>query len=346
MPEKTSLTSENRYRIAIVGAGAWGSALACIAAENGHQVVLWGRRPEVVEEIRSQRTNRQYLPADIRLHSAIEPTTDVAQVNHAEIIVLAVPTQYIRPLLQNYPFDLRDRLIVNVAKGIEIGTHRRISEILLEEALVDLDHYVVLTGPSHAEEVCRRAPTTVVSASLDLRKAEIVQQIFSTPFFRVYTSHDVVGAEMGGALKNVIALAAGMVDGLRLGSNAKAALMTRGLAEMSRLGVAMGANPLTFSGLSGLGDLIVTCISQYSRNRRIGELIGTGLSLDEALRQIPGVAEGVSTVQAVKELATQYHIEMPISSEIYAILFQGKSPHQAITDLMTRDAKPELWGIA
>ncbi len=344
MSEKAGMRSS--YRIAVVGTGAWGSALACVAAENGHQVVLWGRRKEVVEEIRQQRTNTRYLPADIQVHPAIVPTTDVGAVDEAEVVILAVPTQHVRSVLQQYPFSFRHRIVVNVAKGIEIGTHRRISEILLEEALVELEQYVVLTGPSHAEEVCRRMPTTVVSASVDVQKAEIVQEIFTNAYFRVYTTNDVVGAEMGGALKNVIALAAGMIDGLQLGSNTKAALMTRGLAEISRLGVAMGAHPLTFSGLSGLGDLIVTCISAYSRNRRVGELIGKGMSLDEALAHIPGVVEGVSTVRAVRELAAQYHIEMPISAQIYAILFEGKSPSRAIMDLMTRDAKPELWGIA
>lgn len=335
------------YRIAIIGAGAWGSALATVLSSNNHQVILWGRSPEVIQEIQMQRTNSRYLPSDIRIPEAVEATTDVALANAADIAVIAVPTQFIRAVLTQYQFTLRNKkVVINVSKGIEIGTTRRISEILQNDAMIELEQYVVLTGPSHAEEVSRKLPTSVVAASVDRQKAQLVQQLFSTPYFRVYTSHDVIGAELGGALKNVIALAAGIVDGIGLGSNTKAALMTRGLAEISRLGVAMGAHPLTFSGLSGLGDLIVTCISEFSRNRRLGELIGQGIPLEQAQHMITGVAEGVATAKAVKDLQQKFHVEMPISEQVYSILFQNKFPSEAIHELMTRDFKSEFWGIA
>lgn len=327
-------------QIGIIGAGGWGTALACIAADNQHNVVLWARQQSVAEEIAATRMNQLYLPG-ILIPPSIEVTANPAALESADMIILAVPTQYLREVLRAHRFALRGRLVVNAAKGIERGTHLRISQILREVAGVGSDDYVVISGPSHAEEVVRGVPTTIVAASSSESAAEIVQHALSTPTFRIYRSLDVVGVELGGALKNVIAIAAGIIDGLVMGDNTKAALVTRGLAEMSRLGTELGANPLTFSGLSGLGDLFVTCTSRHSRNRLVGERIGRGESLAEIVASMKMVAEGIATTISALELASDYGIEMPITEQVYKILFEGKNPHEAITELMTRQMKRE-----
>lgn len=327
-------------QIGIIGAGGWGTALACIAADNQHNVVLWARQQSVAEEIAATRMNQLYLPG-ILIPPSIEVTANPAALESADMIILAVPTQYLREVLRAHRFALRGRLVVNAAKGIERGTHLRISQILREVAGVGSDDYVVISGPSHAEEVVRGVPTTIVAASSSESAAEIVQHALSTPTFRIYRSLDVVGVELGGALKNVIAIAAGIIDGLAMGDNTKAALVTRGLAEMSRLGTELGANPLTFSGLSGLGDLFVTCTSRHSRNRLVGERIGRGESLAEIVASMKMVAEGIATTISALELASDYGIEMPITEQVYKILFEGKNPHEAITELMTRQMKRE-----
>lgn len=326
--------------IAIIGAGGWGTALSCIAAENGHRVTLWARQQAIADEINSQRINSQYLP-DITIPPAVEATVNPHAIERADMIIVAMPTQFIRAAMNTYRFPLRGKIVVNAAKGIERGTHLRISQVLREVANVGSDEYVVLSGPSHAEEVARGVPTTVVAASTSESAAEIVQHALSTPTFRVYRSLDVVGVELGGALKNVIAIAAGIIDGLQMGDNTKAALVTRGLAEISRLGTELGANPLTFSGLSGLGDLFVTCTSRHSRNRLVGERIGRGETLSQILASMKMVAEGVATTISALELASDYGIELPIAEQVYHILFEGKDPRQAITELMTRQVKRE-----
>lgn len=326
--------------IAILGAGGWGTALACVAAENGHRVVLWAREAAVAECIAATRENAQYLPGVV-VPESVCATTDPSAVASADLVILAIPTQFIRTTLTSYAFPIRNKLTVNVAKGIEQRTHLRVSQLLREVLGVGSDHYVVLSGPSHAEEVARGVPTAVVAASSSETAAEIVQRALSTPTFRIYRSLDVVGVELGGALKNVIAIAAGIIDGLGIGDNTKAALITRGLAEISRLGTELGANPLTFSGLSGLGDLFVTCTSRHSRNRLVGERIGRGESLSSILASMRMVAEGVATTVSALELASDYGIEMPITEQVYRILFEGKDPRHAITELMTRQVKRE-----
>lgn len=326
--------------IAVLGAGGWGTALACLAADNGHRVVLWARHQQVVDRINSSRENVEYLPG-VRIPTGVEADVDPAAVSAADMVISAIPTQYVRAVLQSYRFPLRGKLIVNAAKGIERGTHLRISQVFRDVLGTPSDEYAVLSGPSHAEEVARGVPTTVVVASTSETAAEIVQRAMSTPTFRIYRSLDVVGVELGGALKNVIAIAAGIVDGLAMGDNTKAALVTRGLAEISRLGTELGANPLTFSGLSGLGDLFVTCTSRYSRNRLVGERIGRGESLDEIVASMTMVAEGIATTISALELASDYGIEMPIAEQVYCILFEGKDPRAAITELMTRQMKRE-----
>jgi len=326
--------------IAVLGAGGWGTALACIAASNGHHVILWARNESVAHHINQSRDNPVYLPG-IAIPAGVVATTDPAAIEDADLVINAVPTQYLRVVVERNRFPIRGKLIVNAAKGIERGTHLRISQVLREVLGTPSDDYAVLSGPSHAEEVARGVPTTVVVASTSESAAEIVQRALSTPTFRIYRSLDVVGVELGGALKNVIAIAAGIIDGLAMGDNTKAALVTRGLAEITRLGTELGANPLTFSGLSGLGDLFVTCTSRHSRNRLVGERIGRGETLEEIIASMTMVAEGIATTISTLELASDYGIEMPIAEQVYCILFEGKNPRSAITELMTRQMKRE-----
>ncbi|MBK9183126.1 MAG: NAD(P)-dependent glycerol-3-phosphate dehydrogenase [Ignavibacteria bacterium] len=324
-------------RIGIIGAGAWGTALASVAAENGHSIQLWAREPEVVHAITTTRSNEAFLPGSV-LADSITATNTIRDLVGCEIILNATPTQHVRSTLIDEV--VRGAIVVNVAKGIEIGTHLRVSEIVAQVA-PSMTSYAVLSGPSHAEEVILRMPTTVVCASSDLNIARTVQTAFSTPAFRVYASDDVIGVEICGSLKNVIAIAAGIVDGLGLGDNTKAALITRGLAEMSRLGVALGADQLTFFGLAGLGDLYVTCASRHSRNRSVGEQIGKGASLTEILSSMNAIAEGVTTTKAALELAATVGIELPITQKVAQILFDGVDPRVAIRELMLRPNKSE-----
>jgi len=325
----------------IIGAGGWGTALAMVLAENHHQTTLWTRSEAVANEINQFHTNNIFLP-DITIPTTIRATTNPKDLDDTDLLVIAVPTQYIRTILNDYKFNLAGKIIVSGAKGIERHTLLRVSEILNDIAGIT-NTFAVLTGPSHAEEVARLMPTTVVAASTDSIIANKVQKAFTTSTFRVYSSSDVIGAELGGSLKNVIAIAAGIIDGVKMGDNTKAALITRGLSEMTRFGKALGADAHTFSGLSGLGDLFVTCSSQHSRNRRVGEQIGSGQSLAEILSGTQTVAEGVSTSESVYELSRKHGVEMPIVEQVYRILFEGKSPSKAINDLMIRRAKPEQW---
>jgi glycerol-3-phosphate dehydrogenase (NAD(P)+) len=330
------------YKIGIFGSGGWGTALTIPLAHNGHQVRLWSFEKETAEEINHRHTNSSFLEG-IRIPNQVSACNDFADMYDMDLYVLAVPTQFIRSISQELTAIINGKPVVNVAKGIERGSLLRVSGILEQSSGIAPDHYAILTGPSHAEEVGRNLPTTVVAASAKKKLSREVQKVFSTPFFRVYSSDDVTGCELGGAVKNVIAIAAGIIDGLGMGDNTKAALITRGLAEMSRLGVALGANPMTYSGLSGLGDLIVTCDSRHSRNRKVGELIGRGEKPADIMTDTKMVAEGIFTTESAYYLARQTNIEMPIVEQVYNIIFNDMDPMKAIKELMTRSSKSEHW---
>lgn len=324
-------------RIGIIGAGAWGTALASVAAENGHDIQLWAREHDVVEAIARTGTNEAFLPGSL-LPKSVVATSEILDLVGCDIVLNATPTQYVRSTIVDEV--VQGAMVVNVAKGIEIGTHLRVSQIL-EQVAPSMRSFAVLSGPSHAEEVILRMPTTVVCASTDMNVARVVQGAFSTPAFRVYASDDVIGVEICGSLKNVIAIAAGIVDGLGMGDNTKAALITRGLAEIARLGVALGSDQSTFFGLAGLGDLYVTCASRHSRNRSVGEQIGKGASLASILASTNAIAEGVTTTKAALELASSVGIELPITQKVAQILFEGVEPLVAIRELMMRPNKTE-----
>lgn len=324
----------------VIGAGGWGTALAAILAGNGLAPLLWTREEQVANTINSTHENPVFLPG-VQLPKAIRATSDIEAALSSPVILLAVPTQYIRSVVSAHRELFQGKIVINAAKGIERHTSMRVSQILAEAAGVPPELFGVLTGPSHAEEVAIHTPTTVVTASVNPDIVRIAQEAFTTTSFRVYSSSDVIGAEVGGAVKNVIAIAAGIVDGLAMGDNTKAALITRGLAEITRLGVALGADARTFSGLSGLGDLIVTCGSRHSRNRHVGEEIGRGKTLEAITGETQMVAEGVWTTESVVELSHKIGVEMPIAEQVRSILFQGKSPRQAIIDLMTRESRAE-----
>lgn len=322
--------------IQVIGAGGWGLALSRLLAINGHCVHLWCRKEMQADELRNTRRSAVYLPG-VTLPENVFVTRELDAA--ASMMVVAVPSHAMRSVLQSLPIP-EGTIMVSVVKGIENDTLLRMSEVIA--ACVPDRPVVVLSGPSHAEEVARGMPASVVAASMGEDCARTVQEAFISPNFRVYTSSDVIGVELGGALKNVIAIAAGACDGLGLGDNAKAALITRGLAEIARLGVACGALPLTFAGLSGMGDLIVTCASRHSRNRRIGEAIARGDTMDTALAASPMVAEGVRTARAAHALARQRHVDMPITRAVHAVLYEGASPRDAVGALMQRDARAEL----
>lgn len=331
-------------RITVLGAGSWGTALAIVLAENGHNTLLWTHRQNQADEINNQHTNKKYLP-DTTLPANLVATANLAEAaQHASIIVVAVPTKAIREVCGNLAQLRQEKaLFVHVSKGIEPDTLLRISELMRESLGTDLiEDIVVLSGPSHAEEVVLQHPTTVTAACENIASAEKVQDLFMNGYLRVYTSEDVTGVEIGGALKNVIALAAGITDGLTYGDNAKAALITRGLAEITRLGVKMGGNPFTFAGLTGMGDLIVTCTSVHSRNWRAGNMLGKGLPLEEVLEQMGMVVEGIRTTKAAHQLAQKYDVAMPITAALYDVLFSDKTPKEAVDELMIRMKKPEI----
>lgn len=332
-------------KVSVIGSGGWGTALSILLYDNGHEVKLWFRRGDYLEKIKATRENFIYLPG-VRIPDEIFLTSNLDEaLDEAQIVVLAVPTRYLRSVISKEEFkSCKDKIIVNVAKGIENETLMRISEIVYEVLGVD-ENYCVLSGPSHAEEVSRKIPTAVVVASPSKDIAQLVQDAFMNLYFRVYTSEDVVGVELGGALKNIIAIATGIADGIGFGDNTRAAIMTRGIAEMVRLGIAMGAKLETFAGLSGIGDLIATCTSKYSRNRFVGEQIGRGKKLDEILKGMAMVAEGIWTTISAIGLSKKFNIEMPITNAVYDVLFNGKDPISATSELMSRSAKPEVWGL-
>lgn len=331
-------------RVAVLGAGSWGTVLAAVLADNGHEVTLWARREEQAEEIDLSHTNYKYLP-DVTLPATLKATASLEKaLAGKEIVLFAVPSQSMREIARAARNWIgKDVLVMHAAKGFEINTWKRMSEVLAEELGSELkERITVLSGPSHAEEVIRRCPTTVVVASQQEQAAEQAQMLFMNSYFRVYTNPDVIGVEVGGALKNIIALAAGLVDGLQYGDNARAALITRGLAEIARLGMAMGAEPITFVGLAGVGDLVVTCTSRHSRNWRAGYMLSQGKKLDEVLKSMGMVVEGVSTTKAGYMLKEQKQVEMPITEQLYAVLFADKNPAQAVKELMGRGRTQEL----
>ena len=329
---------------AVLGAGAWGTALAMTLAEKGHRVTLWSYEADVAEEIERHGTNR-YLTG-VTLPRSLTATTDLpAAVRGAELVLSVSPSQVVRSVMSVAgPCISADALLVSASKGIELDTLLRMDEVIAAFAPPSvMERFSVLSGPSFAKEVADRAPTAVVVASHDEGAARRVQEAFQTPWFRVYTNPDVVGVEIAGALKNVIALAAGVTAGLGYGHNTTAALITRGLAEMARLGAAMGARSATFYGLAGMGDLVLTCTGSLSRNRTVGYRLGQGESLDDILADMTAVAEGVKTAEAVHELARRHEVEMPIAEQVYAIVHEGRSPADAVRALMLRDPKPEDW---
>lgn len=330
--------------IAVLGAGSWGTALGMVLADNGHTVTVWGRDAAQVADMRATRENKKYLPGVV-LPEAIHFVDHLSEIKAVDVILMAVPTQQQRAFIAaNLEFfTTHDQaLLVNVAKGLEADSGMRLSD-MYRALLGDIDaRLVVLYGPSHAEEVARRMPTALVAASLDDTAADTVQLLFMCQYMRVYTNSDLIGVELGGALKNIIALAIGMTIGLGYGDNARAALMTRGLAEITRLGVALGASPMTFLGLTGVGDLIVTCTSQHSRNRTAGVRLGEGESVEAVLNGMGMVVEGIPTTQAAHRLAQTLGIEMPIVEHMYRVLNDNKDVHEAAGDLMSRHKKSEI----
>ncbi len=330
-------------KVSIIGAGSWGIALALLLSNNGHQVTVWSALEEEVEELKTKREHHS-LPG-VRLPDTMEFTGNMeSAMADKELLVTAVPSVFVRQTAEKMrPFLCKGQIVVNVAKGIEEGTLKTLSDIL-EETLPGAD-VAVLSGPSHAEEVSRGLPTTCVVGARTRETAEYIQGLFMSEVFRVYTSPDILGIELGGALKNVIALAAGIADGLGYGDNTKAALITRGIAEIARLGVAMGGRIETFGGLSGIGDLIVTCASMHSRNRRAGILIGKGYTMEEAMKEVKMVVEGVYSAKAAMELAKKYDKPMPIVEQVNAVLFEGKPAGEAVKELMLRDRRKEDAGL-
>lgn len=329
----------------VVGAGGWGTTIAIMLHENGHNVTLWDYNPEYSKILSDTRENSIYLPG-VKIPKDIKVTSDLGlSIKKKHIIVLATPTQFLRSVLENIDFSLiKNSTLVNLAKGVETISLKRVSELIKDVfPKITNDQITTISGPSHAEEVCRKIPTTVVVGSTSYSTAKLIQSEFMNPYFRVYVSNDIVGVELGGSLKNVIAIGAGICDGAGFGDNTKAAIMTRGIAEISRLGIALGAQPETFAGLSGMGDVIVTCMSKHSRNRFIGEEIGKGKSLEQVLAEMSMVAEGIATSKSVYLLSKKVNVEVPICTEVYRILYEQKDPILATTELMTRQPKEETW---
>ena len=328
-------------KISVIGAGGWGTALAILLHFNGHRVTLWEYKKNYARTLRRTRINNLYLPK-VKIPAEIEITNSVSEACEGQhMIVIATPTQFLRGVLSKFDFrDLEDTIIVSVSKGIEKDTHLTVADIVFDQfPALPREKFGVLSGPSHAEEVSRKMPTAVVAGAENSDTAKEIQAAFMNSYFRVYTSSDLVGVELGGALKNIIAIGAGIVDGAGFGDNTKALIMTRGISEMARFGTQLGARAETFSGLSGMGDLIVTCMSKHSRNRYVGELLGSGKSIKEILKSMNMIAEGVETCRSVKEIADQKSIDMPITEAVYEVIFEGRDPDKATYELLTRDIK-------
>lgn len=330
-------------KVSVFGAGSWGTALGYVLAQNDCDTLMWTHRADQAQEI-NLHSNEKYLK-EIRLPETLRATSSIDQaVAHAKVFIIAVPTKAIREVCRDIAARLEEpALFVHVSKGIEPDSLKRVSEMIRDEIPAEwIEDVVVLSGPSHAEEVVLEHPTTITAACENLASAKRVQDLFMNHYFRVYTHTDVIGVEIGGALKNIIALAVGITDGLGYGDNAKAALMTRGLAEIARLGVKMGATPLTFSGLSGVGDLIVTCTSPHSRNWRAGNMLGKGKSIEEVLSEMGMVVEGIRTTKAAYQLAAKYDVLMPITNALYEVLFEETTTEEAVGNLMNRMKKNEM----
>ena len=342
IPSIEPVSSGSSLSVLVLGGGSWGTALAVHLGSTGYPVVQWVRDPILAKDIRQTRENRVYLPgasypASIRVENDLKTALD-----GVSYLVLAVPCQAVRDVLVTVRSLLPAPLpLVGGTKGIERKTHMLVSAIVREVYSEHPESYAVLSGPSFAREVVRKLPTAVVLASASSLLAREAQKLFSGPFFKVYTRQDVVGLEVAGAMKNVMALAAGISDGMQLGANSRAALLTRGLAEMTRLGVRLGAHPQTFSGLGGVGDLMLTATSELSRNRRVGILLGQGKSLPEVLREVGQVAEGVPTTQSAYELAREIHVDLPITNAIYQILYEGSGLEETLQSLMSRPSRSE-----
>lgn len=328
-------------KIAVLGAGSWGTAMARLLVKSGHDVCMYTNSLDQLKILETKKENPDYLPG-ISLPENLTYTGKIQDLLDKDCVVNAVPTDACREVFQELKEASlgKDVILVNLAKGIENKSLRRISEIA-EEILPD-NAFVSLTGPSHAEEVARDIPTAVCVASKNIEDAKKIQKEFSTEMFRIYTNTDLIGAELGGSLKNIIALAAGLSDGLGYGDNTKAALMTRGMYEISKLAIELGGKPVTFHGLSGMGDLIVTCTSMHSRNRRCGILIGQGKSVEEATKEVGMVVEGIKTTKSAYDLSRKMSVNMPITEKLYGVLYEGKDPRQAVYSLMTRDSKEEI----
>ncbi|GAB3801099.1 NAD(P)H-dependent glycerol-3-phosphate dehydrogenase [Micromonospora zhanjiangensis] len=329
-------------QVAVLGAGSWGTAFAKVLADAGRDVVIWARRDQVAQEIRTDRRNSQYLP-DLVLPERVTATDDPGKaITGSDLVVLAVPAQTLRGNLAEWVgFIAPDATLVSLMKGIELGTTKRMSEVIVETAGVAADRVAVVSGPNLAPEIAAEQIATTVVACPDMDRARFVQNAITTPYFRPYTNDDVIGVELGGAVKNVIALAYGIAAGMGLGDNTRASLITRGLAETARLGVALGADPLTFAGLAGMGDLVASCSSPLARNRTFGEHLGRGETLEQAQTATRQTAEGVKSSLAVRDLARAHRVEMPITEQVELVCHEGLDPRIAVSALMSRTTKPE-----
>ncbi|CVX99673.1 NAD(P)H-dependent glycerol-3-phosphate dehydrogenase [Staphylococcus hominis] len=330
-------------KITVFGTGSFGTALANVLAENGHLVLMWGKNENTVDEINQSHQNKRYLK-DVTLNETIKATSQLEQaVNFSDIFLIALPTKAIRNVVTEIDQHIKTKkTFIHVAKGIENETFKRVSEMIEDSVSKNHKNGVgVLSGPSHAEEVVIKQPTTVAASSKDEHISKLIQDLFMNDYLRVYTNNDLIGVELGGALKNIIAVASGIVAGMGYGDNAKAALMTRGLAEISRLGEKLGADPMTFLGLGGIGDLIVTCTSTHSRNYTLGYKLGKGKTTEEALNEMNMVVEGIYTTNSVYHLAKSQNVDMPITNALYKVLFEDKPVKDSVKDLMGRDKKAE-----
>lgn len=332
-------------KISIIGAGSFGTAIAVVLGHSGYSITIWAREKEVVDGINQKRLNPEYI-SDVELPKSVSASHSIEEaLEGSEMVVFATPSHAVREVAGKAKEFLNGKeIVVSVAKGIEQDTLMTPSQILVDvlDGAVLEDQIGILTGPSHAEEVSKFKPTAITASAYSKRAARIIQETFMTPMFRVYLNHDILGAEIGGALKNIMAIAAGIIDGAELGDNAKAALMTRGLHEMKRMGCALGASQDTFSGLTGMGDLIVTCTSEHSRNRYVGYNIGRGKSLNEIRSGMNMIAEGVKTAKSVTQWSRRNNVEMPITDAVYKVLFEDMNPKDAVNELMTRNAKDEI----
>ncbi len=334
-------------KVACIGAGSWGTTVASLIASNGHEVVLWCRRDELAERINADRANEGYLPG-IRLPDNLRATGDIEEaMSGAEVCVMGVPSHGWREVLGTITKQLADvEAIVSLTKGLEVDTNLRMSE-LVQEVVPGLppERFAMLAGPNIAKEIARRMPAAAAIACSDEKRCEWLQDIIHQPYFRIYTNNDVVGSELGGAIKNIVAISAGIADTMGFGDNAMAALMTRGLAELTRLGTRLGGQPLTFAGLAGMGDMIVTCISKYSRNRRVGKELGKGRRIDDVIAEMNMVAEGVKTCRPILELGRTVDAWMPITEGVVSVIYEGKTADEMVTDILSRAPIPETFGI-